>query len=463
MRHRTFLKVGGVAMLAASSKIIAMAGKPTKRMNILLIMTDQQVADGYSRKQGPRYLRTPSMDALAERSLVHERAYAANPICMPSRTAIWSGRYPHETGIQTNKKRMIDTKQFPTLGTAFAQAGYETAYVGKWHAAYPVNDPAAHGFGYTDNMQNDGNGLDPATPAAAAKFINRPHSKPYLLVASFNNPHNICEWARGHALPDGEVGSPPPLDECPPLPPNPAPPKNETDIMALMRQSYHNTKMAPVGGFGEKEWREYRWAYYRMIEMIDRQVGIILQALEDSGEAGNTLVVFTSDHGDMMGAHRWNQKTVFFDESVRVPLFLSLPGTIPPGTTKRLVNTGVDLFPTLCDFAEIPIPGNLPGISLKGAAEGRAYIVAANHLVQGAEVDGQKPEPHGRMVRSTRYKYGAYDMGEQRESLFDMGKDPGETINQAANPEFKTILNQHREYLREWAIRHSDDFPVPGS
>ncbi len=199
-----------------------------------------------------------------------------------------------------------------------------------------------------------------------------------------------------------------------------------------------------------------------MIEMIDRQVGEILQALKNSGEAENTLVVFTSDHGDMVGAHRWNQKTVFFDESARVPLFLSLPGTIQPGTTKRLVNTGVDLFPTLCDFAGIPIPGNLPGLSLKGGGDGRIYIVAANHLVQGAEVDGQKPEPNGRMVRSARYKYCAYDMGEQRESLFDMEKDPGETINQAANPEYKSTLIQHREYLREWAVRHSDEFPTLG-
>ena len=462
MKRRKFIKQTGGMSLALWS--MGAGAEVKRRPNILLIMTDQQIADGYSRKLGKRHIDTPAMDALAERSLVYERAYTANPICMPARTAIWSGRYPHETGIQTNNKATVDPGKFPTLGTVFAHAGYETAYVGKWHAAYPVDDPAAHGFEHTDNMQNDGNGLDPATPAAAAKFINRPHGKPYLLVASFNNPHNICEWARGHALPDGEVGTPPPLDECPPLAANPAPPQNETDIMALMRRSYHATRMcSPVGTFGEKEWREYRWAYYRMIEMIDRQVGEILQALEDSGAAGNTLVVFTSDHGDMVGAHRWNQKTVFFDESARVPLFLSLPGTIQPGTTQRLVNTGVDLFPTLCDFAGIPVPTHLPGLSLKRAGEGRKYIVASNHLVQGAEVDGQKPEPNGRMVRSTRYKYCAYDMGEQRESLFDMEKDPGETINQTANPEYKSTLIQHRNYLKEWAIRYSDDFPVLGS
>ena len=174
----------------------------------------------------------------------------------------------------------------------------------------------------------------------------------------------------------------------------------------------------------------------------------------------NTVILFTSDHGDMVGAHRWNQKTVFFDEAVRVPLFLSMPGTIEPGTTKQLVNSGIDLFPTLCDFAGIPIPESLPGTSLKPEGNKRKYIVAQNHFVQGAEVDGQKPEPEGRMVRSDRYKYCAYNMGTRREELYDMEKDPGETINQASNPEYHTILNLHRDYLKEWALKQDDAFLV---
>lgn len=456
--------MGGATVLAAPLGIPAMtAGKRSKQPNVLLVMTDQQIADGYSRKLGRQYINTPVLDALAGRSLVHERAYAANPICMPSRTAIWSGRYPHETGIQTNDKAVINPRKFPTLGTVFSSAGYETAYVGKWHAAYPADDPAAHGFAWTDNMRDDGNGLDPATPAAAAEFLRHRHDKPFLLVASFNNPHNICEWARGDALPEGGIGSPPPMDECPPLPPNLAPSKNETDIMALMRRSYQSTRMMPVGNFGEKEWREYRWAYFRLIEKIDRQVGDVLQALEDSGEVENTVVVFLSDHGDMVGAHRWNQKTLFFDEAARVPLFFFWPGKIKPGTTRRLVNTGIDLFPTLCGIAGIPVPANLPGTNLCGAGGDRKYVVSANHLVQGAAVDGQKPEPNGRMVRSARYKYCVYDEGQQREALFDMEKDPGETINQTANPEYRAILDQHRAYFKEWATRYRDPFPVPGN
>jgi choline-sulfatase len=459
MKQRTFLKMAGLGSAAVSLNLLAKE-RPVRKPNILLIMTDQQIADGYSAKLGRQYINTPAMDALAKRSRVYERAYSPNPICMPARTSIWSGRYPHETGILTNRKTTIDPNEFPTLGTAFSRAGYQTAYVGKWHAAYPVKSAEQHGFQWSENMEDNGNGLDPATPAAASKFIQGKHEKPWLLVVSFNNPHNICEWARGHALPDGAVGKPPPLDECPPWVANHAPPENEPDIMALVRQSYHNTKMSPVGDFGEKEWREYLWAYYRMIEKVDQQVGQVFHALEETGQVDNTLVVFTSDHGDMIGAHRWNQKSVFFDESVRVPLFLSLPGKIKPGTTGDLANIGIDLFPTFCDVAGIPVPKKLPGTSLMHEKNNRRYIVAQNHLVQGAEVNGQKPEPEGRMVRSARYKYCIYNMGEQREELYDMEKDFGETINQAANPEYKTILNQHREYLRKWVEKYHDEFPI---
>ncbi len=460
LRLRTLFQGAALSTVVVSAQLPAGPRMQVQQPNILLIMTDQQIADGYGAKLGTEYINTPAMDALAEGGRVYERAYAANPICMPSRTSIWSGRYPHETGIQTNNKAAIDPSSFPTLGTVFGREGYETAYVGKWHAAYPVDDPTAHGFQWSENMENDGNGLDPATPLAASKFIKSAHKKPWLLVVSFNNPHNICEWARGDALPDGAVGKPPILDECPPLAPNHAPPENESDIMAVMRQSYHNTTMSPVGGFSEKQWREYLWAYYRMIEKVDGQVGQIIRSLEKSGQVENTLVVFTSDHGDMVGAHRWNQKTVFFDEAVRVPLFLSMPGIIEPGTTKQLVNSGIDLFPTLCDFAGIPIPESLPGTSLKPEGNKRKYIVAQNHFVQGAEVDGQKPEPEGRMVRSDRYKYCAYNMGTRREELYDMEKDPGETINQASNPEYHTILNLHRDYLKEWALKQDDAFLV---
>jgi arylsulfatase A-like enzyme len=192
-------------------------------------------------------------------------------------------------------------------------------------------------------------------------------------------------------------------------------------------------------------------------------VGKVLQALKDSGQEENTVIVFLSDHGDCHGAHRWNQKTVFFDESSRVPFIITWKGKTRKGTHDILVNVGVDLLPTLCDFAGIDAPAGLPGKSLKGVALGgtpgwtRDYVVSQNRMVQCEPVDGKDFKPDGRMIRSDRYKYCIYSEGRQRESLVDMKADPGEMVNQARNPAFREALLEHRRLLEDFAKQHKDD------
>jgi len=448
-----------VAPFAAA---FAGARPPRKRPNVLVITTDQQAAEAVGYLSG--YLDTPAMDKLAAASIVFDRAYTANPICMPARAAMLTGCSSPETGVFDNSSNVMDSQKFPTFGKIFSQAGYETAYVGKLHAALDPEDRESHGFEHTFNMQNDGNGLDTATPAAATKFIETEHDRPWLMFVSFNNPHNICEWTRGvrdPRLPDGDIGMPPPQVDCPSMRANSAPTENETDIMALMRRSYQaSTMCTPVGIFGEKEWREYLWAYYRMIEKVDGQVCEVLDALEKSGQFEDTLIVFASDHGDMMGAHQWNQKTVFYDESARVPFFLKMPGQARSGTSDDLVNICTDMMPTICDVANVQVPASLTGRSLKTPGQCE-YIVACNHMVQGVEVDGRKPEPYGRMVRSKHWKYWVTDLGDPCEMLFDMVNDPGETKNLVGQPGTETVLKQHRAYLADWTAKTGDAFPVP--
>lgn len=461
MKRRGFLKVTGGALAAASAGKVAF-GRPRRRPNILFIMTDQQFADAMSCRIGKRHIRTPAMDGLAATGTLFSRAYCSNPLCVPSRSSIFTGRYPVETGIQTNSRKKLDPAKFPCIGTVFRRAGYDTGYVRKWHLPFSTKDVSAHGFGFTSLKGKDDDAVKPGVD-----FIRRKRDKPFLLVASFMNPHNICQWARGEKLPDGAIGRPPPLEECPPLAPNHAPPANETDIIALMRRSYQAAKLFPVSGFDDRKWREYIWAYYRMVEMVDALIGKVLGALGDSGQEEDTLVMFTSDHGDCHGAHRWNQKTVLYDESARVPLVVSRPGVTRAGVSDRLVNTGVDILPTLCAFADVEPPKGLRGLSLKetaergAAADPREFIVASSRMVQGAEVDGRKPQPSGRMVRSARYKYCAYDTGERRESLVDMEVDPGEMKNLAGDPAHADALARHRRMLVEWGRETGDTFRVP--
>lgn len=444
------------------------ADAPAKRPNVLFIITDQQFADAMSCRMGKQFISTPTMDRLAQTGTLFTRAYSSNPLCMPFRNSAFTGRYPHQTGVTQNvgPKGGLDPKQFVCLGTYFRQAGFDTAYSGKWHLCYNPRDPGAHGFEIMDSRNKEN--YDAGVADGALQFLGRRHDKPFLLVASFLNPHNICEWARRLAgrtqpLNCGEIGAPPPLDQLPPLPINLAPPKNEPDGMTLMRQAYQvDSGPFPVAKFTEEDWRKHRWGYYRMIEKVDAEIGKVLAALRQAGLEDNTLVILTADHGDCAGAHRFNQKTVFYEESARAPLIIACKGKTAGARTDKLVNTGIDLLPTMLDFAGIDIPRGLPGRSLlplalgKPVADWRDHVVVENNMAQAGEVNGFAPQMEGRMVRSDRYKYCVYGRGNQRESLVDLQADSGETVDLATDPKSRDVLLQHRELLARFGKEHND-------
>lgn len=342
----------GLALLF-SFRVLHAQNNSNSRPNIIIITTDEQSANAMSFVMGKRWINTPAMDQLASQGVVFNRAYAANPLCVPSRNSIITGLFPHQTNVLSNNDlhKDWDGEKFKSLGTYFKDAGYETAYFGKWHINYDPENKEAHGF-ETTRFTTD-RGKDAALPEVADQFLKSPHNKPFLLFLSFINPHDICEWARFQKLPEGPIGPVPPLSQMPPLKSNWEPPKNESDAMSLMRQSYHNTRMFPVGKYSEADWRRLEWGYYRLVERVDSLIGRVLTSIKESGVEGNTLILFTSDHGESLGAHEFNQKTVFYEEVARVPFILKYPGKLKPGTNNSLVNTGTDILQTLpdiCDF-----------------------------------------------------------------------------------------------------------------
>lgn len=433
--------------------------------NILFIMTDQQIADGLSSRMGRQYLHTPALDSLAARGTYFTRAYAPNPLCMPSRNSIFTGRFPHETGVTDNTPmysgQRLDPQEFPALGSYFRTAGYRTGYFGKWHLCYDAMQPETHGFAEVDIQQKDAVTADRAVAFLRAQAPGRP----FLMVASFLNPHNIAEYTRGQPLSNGPVGEPPALATLPPAPANLGAPVGEPDSMTLIRRGYHaNLRLFPVGNFSPSVWQAMRWGYYRMIEKVDAEIGRVLDALRERGLEKDTLIVFVSDHGECGGAHGLAQKTVFYEESVRVPLIIRFPGAQEPRLSHAFVNVGVDLLPTLLDYAGLTKPARLPGLSLRAAAEGkpvsgwRDEVIIGNHMSQGGKVAevGFVPITEGRMVRTERYKYCVYLHGEQRESLVDLENDPGEMVDLAADPGYREIVLSHRERLRVFAAAHGD-------
>jgi choline-sulfatase len=460
-----------IAMVFATGFLTAplSVAESAARPNILFIVTDQQFAEAMSNRMGKEFLHTPAMDGLAEKGLLFTRAYSSNPLCVPFRASAFTGRHSHEIGVSNNldTKVRIPTEKFPSMGTWFQNGGYKTAYSGKWHLPFNIRDPKSHGFEIVTG-KGPRNDHDGAVTRGAIRFLKRPHDKPFLLVACYLNPHDICEWARQLAgrkqfFQCGNIGEPPAAAQLPPAPTNLAPQRNEPDGLALMRRAYQvETGIFPVSKFTEVDWQKFHWGYHRMIEKVDAEIGKLLAALRDAGLEDNTMIVFTSDHGEAGGAHGWNQKTVFYDESARIPLIITGKGVARAATTAKLVNTGIDLLPTLMDLAGMEVPKQLPGRSLAPLLNGggeivwRDHIVAQNDLDQSSPIDGMKPRLQGRMVRSERYKYCIYSHGNQRESLVDMQKDPGETVNLAADPAHRAALLEHRELLARFGREHKD-------
>ena len=429
-------------------------GQTKPKPNVVLIITDQQFADAMSCVMGSKYLHTPNMDRLAEKGIRFTRAYSPNPLCLPMRTSMITGRFPHETGVLTNDDKKMDLTNQIFLGKILKDAGYETAYFGKWHIALKQDLKEIHGF----DQMNTKSELD-AEPAI--EFIKSKHEKPFFAVASFLSPHEICQWSRFQELPGGEIGELPPLQELPPLKENYNPPTNETDIMTFMRKSYQAQRLFPVGDYTDADWRRLQWGYYRLIERADEFVGKVVNTVNESGQAENTVIIFLADHGDCCGSHHWNQKTVFYDESARVPLIISWAGKTKTGTTDYLTNTGTDMIPTICDFAGIENSFGTHGKSIYPSAMGektnnRDFIVSENHMIQCEPVDGKHLTPQGRMVRSKDFKYCIYSEGNERESLIDMEADSGEMVNLAKNQSYKNVLEQHRAYLKKHGEETND-------
>ena len=468
LNRRDFLRTAGAASLlgaAVNPQLLMAKSKPAaSRPNVLFIWTDQQTASAMS-NAGNTDLHTPAMDSIARDGVSFDRAYCSDPICVPARTSWITGRMPHETGVTFNTND--PGVAVPTISRQMKAHGYDTGYVGKWHIPHDVQDRDWHGFDYLGDIKN--NGVDPQLPGECEAFLRQDRDRPFFLVASFVNPHDICEWARKLAgleqtLPNGELPSPPDIAECPELPANFAVPEGEPAVIREL-QSLASARTYPTQGWDEAKWRQYLWGYYRLIEKVDAQIGQVLATLKAVGADGNTLILFSSDHGDGAAAHSWNQKTLFYDECARVPFVVRPPGggMIGRRDARNLVNATLDFFPTVFDYAGIPWDQNLAGRSVRSLVEnqagatGHSFVISQNDL---APDYGKSGGVRGRMLRSTRYKYVRYSSGLNNEQLFDLDLDPGEMRDLKHDPAHALVLRGHREQLDAWMQRAGDQMPV---
>jgi len=334
------------------------------------------------------------------------------------------------------------------MGKLMKRAGYDTFYGGKVHMSQELipNNESGYDEFFRDQREK--------LPAACVGFIKKKRENPFFAVASFINPHDICfaynAYKKREKMMPGvnelyQQASKIPLESLPPLPDNFKIPDKEPDAISANGKTTAVTPSKTMRAeYDEREWRMYRWIYCRLTEEVDGHIGQILDGLNESGQKDNTLVIFVSDHGDMDASHGLASKGLFYEESVCVPLIMSHPKAIRGGqVSQSLVNIGLDILPTFCDFAGIKKPAHLLGQSLRTIDKFRPYVASENHWT--------------RMIRSDRYKYCAYKDGENRESLVDLGKDPGEMINLAQDKRSQAVLIHHRQYLKDWVSLTADE------
>jgi len=430
------------------------------RPNVLLIFTDQQTASAMS-CAGNRWVNTPHMDALARDGVRFISAYCPAPVCGPSRGALVTGQPPHATGVIYNGDPLRE--DLPTIGSALRKAGYYTAWTGKWHLpeSFLRESKDTHGFHHRPLAKDVpwaalGDQTDFLTAMDAEFFLRweaGKQPKPWFLGVSLHNPHDICYHVMEKGL---EYAN---KDTFPPLPPNFEGDPDEPEALKLRRQNKtYGHELAETKDWDRSRWRAYLHTYSHLTTQVDRAVGQVLKALDAGGWKDNTLVIFTSDHGEGCAAHRWASKLSLYEESANVPLVISYPGHLRAGTSESLASL-LDLLPTICDFASASAPAGLPGGSLRPALEGSGPI-DREFVVCELAADKQRLEIHGRMVRSAGFKYCAFTPGDPSEQLFDMAADPGETRNLAADPSHRQTLQEHRRMLDEWRRKTGDPFPT---
>ena len=343
--------------------LLPLAAMAQQRPNIIYIMSDQQAATDMS-CAGNNDVKTPNMDRLAERGMRFTNAYCTLPLSGPSRAAMWTGYMPSVIGMEENETPLPDSIAVRTLGTLIENSGYDCALAGKWH----VNTnslPSEHAFGFKNIHQFMDNGL---SESVINYLRNRDSKKPFFLVASFNNPHGICEYARRQNVPYGDVDLNPELADCPQLPANFA--VSPYDASTLQFEKKRNQRLYPSYDYTPDDWRRYLYGYYRLTETVDAQIGQILEEMDRQDLWKNTIVIFSSDHGDGAAQHQWNQKTVLYESVANIPFIVCMPkGKNAGKVMPQLISNGLDLMPTVCDFAGVEIPKHCTGKSIRKVLE----------------------------------------------------------------------------------------------
>jgi len=464
-----------------------------RRPNVLLITTDQQRYDTLG-VTGNSHIRTPNLDRLAARGTLFDRAYIQNPVCIPSRACIQTGRYVRQHGVDYMENAVEQTPGLPPWETTFMerlqQDGYATAAFGKIHMLPPKGldemrltlgkgarwtEAEGSPFGPAQLGPTYAEWLDRKRPGAYESIYAQRRLTEYrdqatavvnTLAADEYVDYWIAENTRNYLDRDGIGASENPFFAwcgfCGPHgpfdPPEPYASLYDPDEIPLPPLLHSRQRDALTGDYdsrfdepgGEQLIRKIIAYYWGMMTFIDDMVGEIMDVLTRRGLWDNTLVIFTTDHGEMLGDFGRLGKGTFIESVIQAPTILVPPGSDPadtddqPRRTNALVEL-IDLAPTILDYAGLPQPGSLPGASLRPWLEPQSASPSGKESVLCEYVSNDQ-QLRRTCLRTDRYKY-VFSGTDQPVEFYDLEEDPQELVNVAEDPAYLPERQRHAEML----------------
>lgn len=428
--------------------------------NIVFIYTDDQARWGVG-VNGNRDIQTPNLDRLAQDGATFRNAFTCTPVCSPSRAGMMTGRLGTEVGITD----WINEKVEPELGLSPSEVlwpellkagGYNTGLFGKWHLGTQDRfHPTRQGYDVFMGFRSGGNwSMNPILEEngetsrregatadlitdAALRFIEENKKGPFLVSLHFREPHTPY-------VPTRDIDSAPYEKLDPTIPDFPGLPVERT--------------------------KQITRDYYSSIHSIDRNVGRVREALARLGLADNTIVIFSSDHGYMIGQHGlWHKGNAtwlaeghkgrrpnMFEYSIRVPLFVVWPGVVKPGTAVEQVVNNLDTFPTMLDLAGIGAPPTLQTHGRSWAPLLRGETPEWDHTLFGQYDMHHGPIARMRMVRTPDWKLVRHFEPGVEDEMYHLSADPEETRNVAGDPEHRAQREDLESRLRAWMEQVND-------
>lgn len=480
------------------------------RPNLLFLYTDEQRPDTL-RAYGNPVIYTPALDHLADTGTVFERTYVTQPVCTPSRASLLTGLWPHACGCVRNNVPLPD--ETLCLPQMLPSCRYSTAHHGKWHLGDEIF--AQHGFAEwmaTEDTYHDwykphrdqhersaydrflrSQGLAPVPVSiperppwiadrffreqihhlpeefsretflanTACRFLRQHRDRPFALFVNFLEPHPPIHSCRDRQYDAGLV----------PPPANGAPPAGDHSLRARLWAAHHRWQVGSDARLAQ-HWKEMTARYWGMCSLVDTAVGRILETLQHLELDRNTMVVFTSDHGDLLGSHGLDGKGFMYEESARVPCIVRLPGQ---RTGRRIggLFSHIDLVPTILDCLGVEPPAFLPGRSRRTSLESGAALTddvflewfpqslprnpapalpeALAELASADEAQASELQQIRTVVTADGWKYNQSSIGE--DELFDLGQDPGELTNLAQRPEQALRVAGMQNRIDDWRKR----------